>query len=131
MKASNHVQLIGNLGKDPELKEFESGSSVCEISVATTDVYKNKAGEKKSTTQWHSVIAWNTLGLIISKNFKKGSKILITGSIDYQSYEKDGEKKFVTKIIANSFEFIDSKQSENSYVDKPEDFKEEDDDIPF
>lgn len=98
----NKVNLIGNLGKDPEVIEFDSGKRKANLSLATNDVYKNAEGQKVETSQWHNLIIWGSLVDVAEKYLKKGSEIAVEGKLNYRSYENsNGEKKYVTEIIVN------------------------------
>lgn len=100
----NKVHLIGNLGKDFEIKEFENGKKLAKGSMATTAYFKNAEGERVSDTQWHNLIAWGKLGEIMEQYTQKGSKVAIDGKIEYSSYEdKEGAKKVYTQIVVNDF----------------------------
>jgi single-strand DNA-binding protein len=90
----NKVQLIGNLGNDPEIITLESGKKLAKFSIATNESYKNAMGEKVTDTQWHNIIAWNKTAEIIEKYVTKGNEIAIEGKLTSRSYEsKEGEKK--------------------------------------
>ena len=94
----NKVQLIGNLGNDPEIITLESGKKLVKFSIATNESYKNAMGEKVTDTQWHNVIAWNKTAEIIEKYVTKGNEIAIEGKLTSRSYEnKEGEKKTLQK----------------------------------
>ena len=98
----NKVQLIGNLGKDPEIKTIESGKKVAHFTMATNEIYKNARGEKVEETQWHNIVAWGGLAEIAEKYLNKGSEVLIEGKITNRSYtDKEGEKKYICEIQAN------------------------------
>jgi len=98
----NQVQLIGRLGADPEMREFSSGNNKVTISVATSETYKNKAGDKITDTQWHRVVAWNGTGSFIKKYLSKGDELMVQGKLNYDSYEdKNGITHYVTEIIAD------------------------------
>ncbi len=98
----NKVQLIGHLGNDPEVKEFDGGKIVTNFRMATSENYKNKAGEKVTETQWHNIVAWNGTAKIIEKLLKKGNEVAIEGKLTSRSWDdKDGNKKYITEIIAN------------------------------
>lgn len=97
----NKATLIGNVGKDPEIKTFQNGGKVAQFSLATTESWKDKAsGEKKTETEWHNIVVKNE-GLvgIVEKYIKKGSKLYIEGKLETREYEKDGVKKYVTEIV--------------------------------
>lgn len=100
----NSVQLIGNLGKDIEIKTFENGNSVANFSLATSEYYLNSEGEKVQNTQWHSIVAWGKKGELMKSTLSKGSQVLIQGKLTYRSYEdKEGTKKYVTEVVAENF----------------------------
>ena len=98
----NRVQLIGNLGMDPEIKKFDNNKTMAKFSLATTETYKNAEGKKVDDTQWHNVIAWGNLAIIAEKYLNKGREVAIEGRLVHRSYEdKDGIKKYITEIVAN------------------------------
>lgn len=108
----NKVILIGNLGKDPEVRYMPSGGAVTNITVATTDSWKDKqTGEKKETTEWHSVVFFNRLAEIAGEYLKKGSKVYIEGSLKTEKYQDKatGADRYSTKIIANEMQMLDGK----------------------
>ena len=95
----NKVQLIGNLGQNPEVKELTGGKKVAKFSLATNEIYRNKAGEKITDTQWHNLVAWGKTADIIEKYVKKGSEIAVEGKLLNRNYtDKDGVKRYVTEI---------------------------------
>ncbi|HVN58028.1 MAG TPA: single-stranded DNA-binding protein [Bacteroidales bacterium] len=105
----NRVQLIGNLGQDPESKTLESGKKMARFTLATSDSFKNGEGQKVSETTWHNIIAWNNLADIAGKYLKKGGQVAIEGRIVYRSYEdKNGVTKYVTEIVANELLLLKS-----------------------
>lgn len=107
MSSVNKVILVGNLGKDPELKTLESGKKLVNFSLATSEKFK-----ETTVTEWHNVTMWEKAAEIAEKYLKKGSKIYLEGRIKYESYDdKDGVKKYTTKIIGDSFKMLDSKPS--------------------
>ena len=95
----NRVQLIGNVGNDPEVKTFEGGKKVANLTIATNESYRNDKGEKVEQTEWHRVVAWGKTAEIIEKYVMKGKEIAIEGKLTYRSYDdKDGTKRFLTEI---------------------------------
>lgn len=102
-KSVNKVILVGNLGKDPEVKYTPSGTPVAKFSLATNERYKDKAGEWQDRTEWHNIVAWQRLAEIVGEYVKKGSKIYIEGRLQTSSWEdkQSGEKKYRTEIIAS------------------------------
>lgn len=145
--AVNKVILVGNVGKDPELRYTPSGVAVATFSVATSETYKDKQGEKKEKTEWHNIVAWNKLAEICDKYLKKGRQVYIEGKIQTRSYDdRDGNKKYITEIIAVQLQMLgkpDGDRSESrgsagqatgqpaydDMADPP--FNPADDDIPF
>ena len=107
----NKVQLIGNLGNNPEIVNLESGKKIAKFSIATNESYKNASGEKVTDTQWHNVVAWNKTAEIIEKYLVKGSEVAIDGKLTSRSYEtKEGEKKYITEIVCNELVMLGGKQ---------------------
>ena len=106
----NKVQLIGNLGNDPEIITLESGKKLAKFSIATNNSYKNLAGEKITETQWHQIVAWNKTAEIIEKYVQKGKEIMIEGKLTTRSYEnKEGEKKYITEVVCNELLMLGGK----------------------
>ena len=103
----NRITIMGNLGRDPELRRTPGGKSVCEFSVATTEKWN---GETK--TEWHNVTAWDKQADIIAQHFFKGSKILVEGKQTTQTWEKDGQRQSKGTIVLRDFYFVDSKSNQ-------------------
>ena len=104
----NRVQLIGNLGRDPEIKRFESGKINARLNVATTETYKNEKGDLVSTTQWHTVIAWGKKAESIEKYLRKGHEVIIQGKLTHRSYEdKEGITRYVSEVVLDEFMLCD------------------------
>jgi single-strand DNA-binding protein len=98
----NKVQLIGNLGNDPEIINLESGKTLAKFTIATNESYKNAKGEKITDTQWHNVVAWGKTAEIIEKYVTKGKEVAIEGKLTSRSYEtKEGEKRYITEVVCN------------------------------
>ena len=98
----NKVQLIGNLGNDPEMKEFKSGKKMARLSLATSDFYKDNDGKKITSTQWHNLVIWGKMAEVAEQYLNKGSQVAVEGKLTYRSYEnKEGEKRFFTEIVVN------------------------------
>lgn len=102
----NKVMLIGRLGKDPELKTTASGSAVCTFSVATNDDYKDKTGNIQKKTDWHNIVVWNKQAEIAAQYLKKGQQIFIEGKLQTRSWEKDGQKHYMTEIVVSNFQML-------------------------
>lgn len=106
----NKVQLIGNLGKDPEITNFESGKILAKFSIATNDSYKNAQGEKITDTQWHNIVAWGKTAQIIEKYVTKGKEVAIEGKLTSRSWEdKDGIKRYTTEVVCNELLMLGTK----------------------
>lgn len=98
----NKVQLIGNLGNNPEVKTLDGGKKMAKFSVATNETYRNSKGEKVVETQWHNLIAWGKVAEIAEKYLHKGSEVALEGKLINRSYnDKDGNKKYVTEVQVN------------------------------
>jgi single-strand DNA-binding protein len=106
----NKVQLIGNLGNNPEIITLESGKKLAKFSIATNETYKNAKGEKVTDTQWHNVIAWEKTAEIAEKYLEKGKEVAIEGKLTSRSYDdKDGVKRYVTEIIVSEMLLLGTK----------------------
>ncbi|MBL85280.1 MAG: single-stranded DNA-binding protein [Winogradskyella sp.] len=98
----NKVQLIGNLGNDPEIINLESGKMLAKFSIATNESYKNANGEKVTDTQWHNIVAWGKTAQIVEKFVTKGREVAIEGKLTTRSWEdKDGMKRYTTEVVCN------------------------------
>lgn len=107
---SNSVHLIGRLGGDPKSFEFENGNQKAQFSLATNDFYKNAKGERVEETQWHNIIAFGKTAKIVVDYLSKGKEIALEGKLTNRSYEdKDGNKKYISEIIANQILILDKK----------------------
>lgn len=105
----NRVNLIGNLGMDPEIKKLENGSSLAKFSLATSDSYKNKDGEKVKETQWHNLVAWGNTAQFAEKYLKKGQEIAVEGKLTHRTYENsEGEKQYITEVVVNEIQMLRS-----------------------
>lgn len=101
----NKVILIGNLGNDPEIKTMQSGDKVCNLSIATSESWKDRAtGERKERTEWHRVVVFNQNLINVCENYiKKGSKLYVEGQLETRSWEQDGQKKYTTEVVLRQF----------------------------
>lgn len=106
MSSLNKVQLIGRLGKDPEVRHIDSGMTVSNFSIATSESYTNKTGEKVEQTEWHNIVAWGKLAEIIEKWVTKGMLIYIEGRLKTRKWEKDGQTHYATEIFADSMQML-------------------------
>ncbi len=107
----NKVILIGNLGKDPEVFSFDTGVKKVTFSLATTEIYRNKEGQDVEQTEWHNIVVWRSLADIAEKFLRKGSQVYIEGRIRYRTYEKDGQKKYITDIEADNINMLGSRHN--------------------
>ena len=106
----NKVQLIGNLGSNPEIITLDGGKRIAKFSIATNESYKNAQGEKVTDTQWHNVVAWNKTADIIEKYLEKGNEVAIEGKLTSRSYDtKEGEKRYITEIVINELLMLGKK----------------------
>ena len=103
----NKVILVGNLGKDPELRYTPAGVAVATFSLATSERYKDRNGEMQEKTEWHNVVAWRQLAEICGKFLHKGKQVYIEGKIQTRSYDdKDGNKRYITEIVADQMQML-------------------------
>jgi single-strand DNA-binding protein len=147
MSSLNKAMIIGRLGQDPDVRYTQSNTAVANLSVATSERYKDKQGEWKENTEWHRVVAWGRLAEICQEYLKKGSQVYIEGPIQTRKWEdKEGQTRYTTEIKALTMTMLDSKgeggggdvppkpdnsQPVSSNVDLNEDFDDIDDDLPF
>ena len=107
----NKVQLIGNLGSNPEIISLENGKKLAKFSLATNESYKNAEGEKITNTDWHNIVAWNKTAEIVEKYLEKGKEIAIEGKLTSRSYEtKEGEKRYITEVVVSELLMLGNKQ---------------------
>ena len=153
-RSLNKVQLIGNLGSDPEVRSTSGGKKVATLSVATSRQWNNQSGERQEKTEWHRVVLWNNnqgngLASIAEQYLKKGSLVFVEGSVEYRTWEdREGKTRYTTEIKGREMIMLSGRggggaerpsagESEsgppdaNSYKDFPEALDEEDDDLPF
>lgn len=110
----NKVILVGNVGKDPETRYLDENTAVCKFSMATSEVYRNREGEKVTQTEWHNVVLWRGLAQVAEKYVKKGSQLYIEGRIKTRSYDdKDGNKRYITEIVGDNMQMLGRKSDEN------------------
>lgn len=135
MASVNKVTLIGHLGKDPETRYMQNGDAVTNITLATSETWKDKNGEKQEKTEWHRITFYRKLAEIAGKYLHKGSNIYLEGRLETKKFtDKNGIEKYVTDIIANDFKMLDKKQSDSQPKQQEKSgtgFDDMDDDIPF
>jgi single-strand DNA-binding protein len=125
----NKLILIGRLGQDPELRTTQTGKTVCNFTLATSEKY-----DGKETTEWHKIIAWGKPGEIIYQHSRKGDQLALSGKVTYRSYDGKNGKVFMTEVILQEFHFIGGKSERSEPRQEPQqepDNSINDDDIPF
>ncbi len=106
----NKVQLIGRLGKDPELVQFEEGKTKASFPLATNEVYKNASGERMERTQWHDVVVWGKLSEVAASYLQKGSEVAVEGRLSYRTYEDaEGHTRYVTEVVASELLLLEKR----------------------
>jgi single-strand DNA-binding protein len=111
----NKVILVGNLGKDPETRYLPSGGAVTNVTIATSESWKDKqSGDMQERTEWHKVVFFNRLAEIAGEYLKKGSKVYIEGALRTRSYDKDGQKHYATEIVADQMQMLDGRSGDGS-----------------
>jgi single-strand DNA-binding protein len=151
MASVNKVILVGNLGKDPEVRYMPNGEAVCNFSIATTDTWKDKAGAKQERTEWHSIVMYRKLAEIAGEYLKKGSAVYVEGRLQTRKWQtKEGQDRYTTEIISDQMQMLGGKpnagidDSNNDYDQTPpadapakpaapggNNFDDFEDDIPF
>ena len=131
MAGVNKVILVGNLGKDPEVRYLDNGVAVANFSLATTENYKNKEGERVSQTEWHNIVIWRGLAEVAEKWLKKGSSVYVEGKIRTRKWEdKEGNTRYSTEILGDNMTMLGGKPTSESPAESvPDSGKKED--LPF
>lgn len=115
----NKVILVGNVGKDPEVRYLDSGVAVANFPFATSETYKNKQGDKVTNTEWHNIVMWRGLAEVVDKYVVKGAQLYIEGKIKTRSYDdKDGNKRYITEIVGDNMQML-GRKSDRSNVPPP------------
>jgi single-strand DNA-binding protein len=115
----NKVILVGNVGKDPEIRYLEGGTAVCSFPLATSESYRNRDGEKITNTEWHNVVLWRGLAEIAERYVKKGTQLYIEGRIRTRSWDdKEGNKRYTTEIIADNMQMLGRKPDDATQMDR-------------
>jgi single-strand DNA-binding protein len=140
----NKVILVGNVGQDPEVRYLDNNTPVCNIRLATSETYKNKNGERVTSTEWHNVVLWRGLAEVADKYVKKGSQLYIEGKLRTRSWDdKDNNKRYTTEIVADVMQMLGRRadegmqsgqapSSESLAEEKPQpDQGDQSDDLPF
>ncbi len=116
----NKVQLIGNLGMNPEVKELDGGRKVAKFTMATNETYKNQKGERVTDTQWHNVVAWGKTAELMEQLLAKGKEVMVEGKLTSRSYDdKEGNKRYITEVVANDFLLFTPKDATKKEGDLP------------
>ena len=116
----NKVILVGNVGNDPEVKYTQNGTAIANVSLATSESWKDKhSGEQQERTEWHRVVFFRRLAEIVEQYVKKGSKLYVEGQLQTRSWEQDGIKRYTTEIVANEMQMLDSRGSEAAAFGQP------------
>lgn len=150
MAGINKVILVGNLGRDPEVRYTPDGTAVANFSIATSESWTDKgSGEKREKTEWHRIVAWRRLGEICGEYLSKGSQVYVEGKLQTRSWEQDGITRYMTEIVASTVQFLGGRdaggqgrqtsqgagsggfQNQGGYPEPPYQQNEQDDDIPF
>tara|TARA_B100000945_G_C20365224_1_gene589217 strand:- start:173 stop:604 length:432 start_codon:yes stop_codon:yes gene_type:complete len=143
MAGVNKVILVGNLGKDPEVRYLDSGVAVANFTLATTENYKNKEGERVSQTEWHNIVLWRGLAEVAENWLKKGSSIYVEGKIRTRKWEdKEGVTRYTTEILGDNMTMLggnrssgevnsSNKENTNKEGDNSNNIASESDDLPF
>jgi len=141
MAGINKVILVGNLGRDPEVRTLENGAKVANFTLATSESYKNREGQRVTTTEWHNIVLWRGLADIAERFLKKGNQVYIEGKIKTRSWDdKDGVKRYTTEILGDNLTMLggrrDMEDQEASQGDVEEttpeaNVSDEKDDLPF
>lgn len=119
MAGVNKVILVGNLGKDPEIRHLDTGRAVANFSLATSETYKNRNGERVTNTEWHNIVLWTPLAEIAERFLKKGNQVYIEGKITTRSYDdKDGNRKYITEVVGREMTLLGNKPSDSSEDDQ-------------
>ena len=137
MSGINKVILVGNLGKDPEVKTLESGDKRANFTLATTEMYKDKNGQKVSQTEWHNIVCWRRLAEIAEQYLEKGKQIYLEGRFRTRNWEDNGVKKYFTEIVADTFTMLgggakpEEQSTSPTMPETPSVSEDYEDDLPF
>lgn len=115
MASVNKVILVGNLGRDPEVRFMPNGEAVCNFSIATTENWKDKSGAKQEKTEWHNIVMYRKLAEIAGEYLKKGRPVYVEGRLQTRKWEKDGVTRYTTEIIADQMQMLGGREGGASY----------------
>ena len=127
MASVNKVILVGNLGRDPEVRYMPNGEAVANFSIATTDSWKDKSGQKQEKTEWHNIVMYRRLAEIAGEYLKKGRPVYVEGRLQTRKWEKDGVTRYTTEIVADQMQMLGGREggSSGSYDDAAYDMNQE------
>ncbi|MEO6903732.1 MAG: single-stranded DNA-binding protein [Bacteroidia bacterium] len=133
MAGVNKVILVGNLGKDPEVRHLEGGVAVANFSLATSETYKDKSGQKNEQTEWHNVVVWRGLAEVAERYLKKGMTVYVEGKLRTRSWDdKEGSKRYTTEIVADNLVMLGKKEGGSTGSNEEQTtFTKTGDDLPF
>lgn len=135
MAGLNKVILVGNLGKDPEVRHLEGGTAVANFSLATSESFKDKSGQRIEQTEWHNIVVWRGLAEAAEKYLKKGMTIYLEGKLRTRSWDdKEGHKRYITEIVGDTFTIVNKKEHNNvlsGNEDNSSNLNKTGDDLPF
>lgn len=107
----NKVILVGNVGKDPEVQYVKENVPVARFTLATSESYRDRDGNRQTTTEWHNIVVWRGLAKVVEQYVRKGNQLYLEGKITTRSYEKDGQTKYFTEVVVNNMEMLGSRSS--------------------
>ncbi len=133
MAGVNKVILVGNLGKDPEVRHLEGGAAVANFPLATTETFKDKNGNRNEQTEWHNIVVWRGLAEVAEKYLKKGMTIYIEGKLRTRSWDdKEGHKRYTTEVVGETFTILSKRENNTSTGnDEGNSLPKTGDDLPF
>jgi len=108
----NKIILIGRVGQDPDVNYMDNGKAVAKFTLATSETFKNKSGDKTTNTTWHNIVLWNKAAELVEKYVKKGDLLCVEGKQINRSYEKNGETKYISEVITESFQMLTPKKDQ-------------------
>jgi single-strand DNA-binding protein len=129
----NKVILVGFCGKDPVVSNHSGGDKNARFTLATSETYKTRTGEKKTSTEWHNIVVWRGLAEVVEQYVKKGSQLYLEGKLTTRSYEKDGQTKYFSEVIVNNLEMLGNKETktENKESNTQPGNSNDSEDLPF
>jgi len=127
MASVNKVILVGNVGKDPEIRSFDSGITKASFPLATSETYKNREGERVTNTEWHNIVVWGNLTKVVEQFVRKGSQIYVEGKLTSRNYESDGITKYITEVKVNDMVLLGKRDDSVSISSSTDSVKQVDD----